>query len=207
MLCVGMQMRAHVSDQSLCIPTVDRGNEKRSHEGVMPSSLWLIVRGALSFGVALALTPLAAVILPTSVIANFGGAFVLGALAGIGISYGSGSEARSATAFGCGFVIAIAMVMFSLISIQGGGRPDFTWGAIAGGIGLGIAGAMGGASIRLVFLIPGAIAFGVGGAIGGFLSFKAIDLNYGLESLVVAWGLAGTIAGGLFGAAIAASSR
>jgi hypothetical protein len=173
----------------------------------MQSSLWLIVRGALSFGVALALTPLAAVLFPTSVIANFGGAFVLGALAGTGISYGSGAETRSAPAFGCGFVFTTAMVLFSLISIQGGGRVDFAWGAIAGGIGLGVAGAMGGASIRFAFLIPGAIAFGVGGAIGGYLSFRAIDLNYGLESLVVAWGLAGTIAGGLLGAAIAASSR
>jgi len=173
----------------------------------MPSSLWLIVRGALSFGVALALTPLASVLFPTSVVANFGGAFVLGVLAAIGFSYGSGTETRSATAFGCGFVFTVVMVLFSLISIQGGGRPDFAWGAIAGAIGLGVAGAMGGASIRFAFLIPGAIAFGIGGAIGGFLSFKAIDLNYGLESLVAAWGLAGTIAGGLFGAVVAASSR
>ncbi len=173
------------------------------------SAHWLIVRGALSFGVAMALTPLASVLVPNSIFAYFGGAFLLGASAAIGFSFGAGteSETRSATAFGVGFVFAVTMILFSLISIQGGGRPDFAWGAIAGGIGLGVAGAMGGASIRFALLVPGAIAFGVGGAIGGYLSFKAVDLNYGLEGLVVAWGVAGTLAGGLFGAAVAASSR
>lgn len=173
------------------------------------SAHWLIVRGALSFGVALALMPLASVLFPQSITANFGGAFLLGASAAIGFSFGSGteSETRSAAVFGFGFVFAVAMILFSLISIQGGGRPDFAWGAIAGGIGLGGAGAMGGASIRFTLLIPGAIVFGLGGAIGGYLSFKALDLNYGLEGLVVAWGFAGTLAGGLFGAAVAVSSR
>ena len=38
----------------------------------MPSSLWLIVRGAVSFGVALALLPLASVVFPLSLVALSG---------------------------------------------------------------------------------------------------------------------------------------
>ncbi len=169
----------------------------------------MIVRGAFSFGVAFALMPLASVFFPLSLVANFGGAFFLGAAAAIGISFGAGPEVqtRSVMAFGSGFIFATAMMLFSLVSIQGGGRPDFAWGAIAGGIGFGAAGAIGGASIRFYLVIPGAIAFGVAGAIGGFLSFKAIDLNYGIASLCAAWGLIGAMAGGVFGAAVAASSR
>lgn len=167
------------------------------------SAHWLIVRGALSFGVALALTPVASMFLPLSL----GSAWCLGVLAGMGFLFGDGMETRTPLAFGCGFVIAYAIVWFSLVSIQGGGQPDYIWGTAAGAIGWGLAGGIGAASMRFALMVYGAVAFGMCGALCGFLTFKAIDLGHGLESMAVAWGFAGTLAGGLFGAAVAASSR
>lgn len=167
------------------------------------STHWLIVRGALSFGVAMALTPVTTMHLPTSI----GSAWVLGVVAGMLFLFGGDMETRTPLAFGCGFAIAYAIASFSLVSIQGGGQPEFWWGAIAGAMGWAFAGAIGGGSMRLGLLLPGAITFGLCGALAGYLTFKAIDLGYPFESMAVTWGFAGTIAGGLFGAAVAASSR
>ena len=73
--------------------------------------------------------------------------------------------------FCIGSALATFMALFTMVSLQGGGKPDYAWGAIGMGISAALTGFAGGFGIRPAMAIPGAIAFAIGGTIGGIVTF------------------------------------
>jgi hypothetical protein len=127
--------------------------------------------------------------------------FTCGAL-GAGItSHGLPNSMRAVIGFGIGFVLSAFIVVFVHISLQGGGPPDYTWGAIGCGLGLGIGGAIGGFCLRPLLGLAGAISFGLAGIIWGPLSFAMVsDTNALIGGAVIL--LPFVLGGTLFGSAV-----
>ncbi len=132
--------------------------------------------------------------------------------AGIGagvLTWGKPHAVRAIIGFGLGAIPAAFVVLFTLISLQGGGRPDYLWGALGCGIGFALAGGIGGLSIRPALLLPGLFCFGLAGAAWGPLAFWCVTHGSGAGSpggVAAALGLIlipFSIGGGLFGAAMA----
>lgn len=120
---------------------------------------------------------------------------------------------RAAIGFAIGFFLAPFMLFFTMMSLQGGGRPDVVWGAIGFGIAYGIAGAIGAAFLSLRYIPAGLASFGATGAASGYLFFLIAGLTKGappstlatlasLTSLLIPF----LLGGALFGAAIGLST-
>ena len=135
--------------------------------------------------------------------------FLCGAIGAIVLTWGLEPVFRGAVGFGCGFVIAEFFVFFTMISLQGGGRPEYGWGATGCGIGFALAGGLGGLSIRRELSIVGGLAFGISGALWGLTVFwlegqtKGPPLSPILGYLGILVSVLPYLAGGaLFGAAL-----
>jgi hypothetical protein len=134
--------------------------------------------------------------------------FIAGAVGAIVLTLGSDKVVRGAAGFGCASIPAAFIILFTMLSLQGGGKPDYVWGAIGCGVGFGLVGAIGGLAIKPVLFLPGALSFGLAGAIWGGLGFW---MEYGgpiaegtlgkLLSLLVLVAPF-MLGGGLFGAAV-----
>lgn len=94
-----------------------------------------------------------------------------GAVGAFVLTVGTSRAVAAMAGFGFGFIPAAFGMMFTFISIQGGGEPSYVWGATGCGISLGLAGAIGGRSTGRGLLLPGMIAFGIGGAVWGYWAF------------------------------------
>ena len=97
--------------------------------------------------------------------------FLSGAIGAMVLTWGLEPVFRGAAGFGFGFVVAAVFVFFTMISLQGGGKPDYGWGAAGCGIGFALGGGIGGFSIRRELSIVGGLAFGVAGAMWGLMVF------------------------------------
>jgi hypothetical protein len=121
-----------------------------------------------------------------------------GALGAI-ILGGERIDGKASGAFGCGFVLLWFVVSFSLISLQAG-KPDYGWGALAGGVAFALVGASGSAAIDRRLVMPAALFFGIAGAAGGAGAFyltTVVSVTWGVP---IAWTAAGAVAGGFLGA-------
>ena len=169
--------------------------------------LWLTLRGAAGFGLAAALTfggfelllvaPLISdrLLWPIMFVAPF-----LAGAAAAWILIPNHVGTASSGAFGCGFVVIWAVISFAHISLQGGGRPEFGWAAMAGGVSFAIAGASGGAAIDPRLLVPAALFFGIAGALSTALSFYLAWTGSPLWGIPAAMTSGGAAAGALLGA-------
>jgi len=135
--------------------------------------------------------------------------FLCGAIGAIVLTWGLEPMYRGAAGFGCGFVITSFIVFFTMISLQGGGRPEYGWGATGCGIGFALGGGLGGLSIRRELSIAGGLAFGVAGAAWGLIVFWLAGQRKGalLLSILDYFGIVVAIfpyllGGALFGAAL-----
>jgi len=135
--------------------------------------------------------------------------FLCGAVGAIVLTLGTGSCTRGTLGFGCASIPAMLIVLFTHISLQGGGTPEYMWGAVGSGFGFALAGAIGGLAIRPGLLLPGAISFGLAGAVWGPISFWSVVSTYTTGSTAVdrILGVLITlfpfvVGGGLFGAAV-----
>jgi hypothetical protein len=156
------------------------------------NSVKLALRGAVGFGVGPILT-IALLILESSIAnaradktapvfmfyAIIASVALSGALGAAALTWKAADAAtmiRGAIGFAGGFLVMSFGQMFTLISIQGGGRPEYGWGAIGFGVSFAI-----GAGIGTLFLRPslapvGALAFGIPGAASGALLFKGLGV-------------------------------
>ena len=135
--------------------------------------------------------------------------FFCGALGAIVLTWGLEPVLRGAAGFGCGFVITQFFVFFTMVSLQGGGSPEYGWGATGCGIGFALGGGLGGLSIRRELSIAGGLAFGIAGALWGPIVFW-LEGQTGGQLLSQALGYFGIlvaifpylVGGALFGAAL-----
>lgn len=169
--------------------------------------LVLTARGAFGFGLAAALTfgTFDIVLMSNRFPMSLGWPlmFIIPFLAGAAASWivlPNQSGTASSGAFGCGFVVIWAAVSFAHISIQGGGRPEFGWAALAGGVSFAIAGAAGGATVDSKLLVPAALFFGTAGAVGTMVSFYLTTTPFARWGVIAAMSGAGIVAGAMFGA-------
>jgi hypothetical protein len=93
--------------------------------------------------------------------------------------------------------------------LQGGGKPDYSWGATGFGIGFALGGGLGGLSIRRELSVIGGLAFGITGALWGLIVFWLEGQTIGrpLSSILAYFGIVMFIfpyllGGALFGAAV-----
>jgi hypothetical protein len=166
------------------------------------------LRGALGFGLAMLITfgvfqwALFKVQTVPQVLlwpVMLGAPFGAGAL-GAAILGGGPSGGKASGAFGCGFFVMWFIVSFSLISLQGGGQPDYGWGALAGGVAFALVGAAGSAAIDRRLIVPAALFFGIAGALGGAGAFYLSATVSMIWGVLIAWTTAGVAAGALLGA-------
>jgi hypothetical protein len=131
--------------------------------------------------------------------------FLSGAIAAVVLTVGTGKTVAAAIGFGCGAVPASFVVLFVMISLQGGGQPDYVWGALGCGFGFAVMGAVGGFAIRPVLFLAGAVSFGIAGAVwGGVVFWMTAHEGSGVSSLGTLAGVAGFVVpvilgGGVFG--------
>ncbi len=118
------------------------------------------------------------------------GPFACGVIGGALLAAGSDTP-RTAAGFGCGFVPLWFVIVVVLTSLQGGGAPEYGYGAIGHGIAFAIAGGLGGLATRRGLGLSGALVFGLAGALGGYLSFKG--------NMLLGMGAAGTLGGAALG--------
>ena len=96
------------------------------------------------------------------------GAAVAGAL----LSPSVERATRAALGFGGAAVPATFIVLFTFISLQGGGTPEYAWGATGCGIAFAILGGVGGLCLRPKLAVPGALILGLAGALWGWTVFR-----------------------------------
>lgn len=160
------------------------------------------LRGAIGFGLGLCMMAAAIEYGATSWLLNLGAPF-FGGMIGAALFMSAGRfEARALVGFGCSFVLMWFAVLFTHVSIQGGGRPDLGWGAMGCAVGFAVGGGLGALTIRPGLFLPGAMAFGLAGALGGAVSFHLIDIGVTRGGMMPAMGGAGSVAGFLFGLAV-----
>lgn len=136
--------------------------------------------------------------------------FLCGAFGAIVLTWGIEPAFPGAAGFGCGFIITSFLVFFTMISLQGGGRPEYAWGATGCGIGFALGGGLGGLSIRRELAIAGGLAFGIAGALWGFIVFwlegqgneellSPILEYFGIVVFILPYLLGGALFGAAFG--------
>jgi len=90
--------------------------------------------------------------------------FLAGALGATILLLGREDCLRGALAFGVAAIPAALAILFTLISLQGGGQPDYGWLATGCGFGFALFGLIGGASLSARLALAGALSFGLAGA-------------------------------------------
>jgi len=79
----------------------------------------------------------------TSMLVFLAGQFACGTLAGAVLAWRTAAAVRSAVGFGIGFCIAWFVSMFVSISLQGGGAPEYLYGAVGFAVAYGLGGGLG----------------------------------------------------------------
>lgn len=137
--------------------------------------------------------------------------FASGAVGGAVLAWGTDEPVvtlRIAAGFGAGAVVTMFMLMFVFLSLQGGGRPDITWGAVGSGIAFAAGGGVGGFLVGPRYALWGALAFGVPGAMmGGSIFFlQGVTTSTWLINCIGISSVVGlpTIGGAVFGAIVGA---
>jgi len=136
--------------------------------------------------------------------------FLCGAFGAIVLTWGVEPVFPGAAGFGCGFIITSFLVFFTMVSLQGGGTPEYGWGATGCGIGFALGGGLGGLSIRRELAIAGALAFGIAGALWGFVVFwlegqgneellSPMLKYFGIFVFILPYLLGGALFGAVFG--------
>lgn len=124
--------------------------------------------------------------------------FIAGALGAAILLFGRRNWLNGALAFGAAAIPAALILTFTLISLQGGGRPDYAWIAVGCATGFALFGLIGGAGLAARLAIAGAVDFGLAGAV---FCPAAVAAGGGLPALILALA-ACAFGGALFGAAL-----
>jgi len=114
---------------------------------------------------------------------------------------GTRKAVRASIGFAVGAWPGALLVLFTLISLQGGGQTSSSWGAVGCGLGFGLAGAIGALAVRPGLLLPGGLAFGAAGAVGGHVLFLMVGRQVAVPMAMLTLLLPFVLGGGLFGAA------
>ena len=176
------------------------------------SKLPYVVRGFGAFliagALALALEAAMMKIVSSSPRANIGFTATMvimaipGAVGGALFALGTQAAWRAAFGFAGGLSFAWAASMFVLISIQGGGRPEYVWLGAGCAVAFGIGGAIGGATLGCRNALTGAVAFAIAGALYGVgVGLSSVGEMPHLLMLAMIVG-AYAVGGGLLGLAI-----
>lgn len=129
----------------------------------------------------------------------------VGAVAGILLLAGGSGAVPRMIAGSCAATIPGGfLIILTFISIQGGGEPDYVWGAIGCGTGWAVIGGVGLGMAGCGSALAGALLFGVAGAVWGYAGFwyavhaapQWVQVSAALAPFTVAGMLAGVYAAG-----------